>query len=335
MKITTKEVREAVKILDETVKQYKEEHPDKERNWRTYEQRTAERLKKAFKELKPLVHEAASSINFVSGETRGAKPSLTVEQRVLALLTKHLIGKSNRNMAAMFAIFSLLSDIDVSYKTVERFYSDHEVIVVLHNLHILILKKKGITKADCGGDGTGYSLHVKEHYATEAQKLKDKAKMNSKKTKFIYSFAMIDIISRMYICYGMSFKSEQEAFLNALSMMKELKLTVEINSLRLDRYYSCQYYVGLLNNKSEKVKMYLIPKKNATIKGDWEWKRMLHRFVNETKSYLEDYYQRNQTESGISEDKKRTGWKLGQKREDRLETANKLTHLWHNLYWYG
>ncbi len=27
----------------------------------------------------------------------------------------------------MFVIFSLLSDIDVSYKTVERFYSDPEV----------------------------------------------------------------------------------------------------------------------------------------------------------------------------------------------------------------
>src|SRR3989344_9126828 len=119
MKVNTKEVRDVVSILDDIVKEYKEEHPEKKRDWRTYEQRVAERLKTAFKDLKPLVHEAASSINFTSGETRGAKPSLTVEQRVLALLIKHIIGKSNRNMAAMFAVFSLLSDIDVSYKTVE------------------------------------------------------------------------------------------------------------------------------------------------------------------------------------------------------------------------
>ncbi len=65
--------RDVVKILDDIVKEYKEEHPEKERNWRTYEQRIAERLKTAFKELKPLVHEAASSIKFVSGETRGGK----------------------------------------------------------------------------------------------------------------------------------------------------------------------------------------------------------------------------------------------------------------------
>jgi len=176
MKIKTKEVRQVVSILDELIKKYKEEHPDEKRDWRTYEQRTTERLKTAFKELRPLIHEAVSSIKFISGETRGVKPTLTVEQRVLALLIKHLIGKSNRNMATMFTIFSLLNDIDVSYKTVERFYSDPEVIMVLHNLHILILRKKGITEADCGGDGSGYSLTISKHYATEAQKLKDSIK---------------------------------------------------------------------------------------------------------------------------------------------------------------
>jgi len=163
MKVTTKEVREIAAILDDIVKEYKEEHPAKERDWRTYEQRVAERLRVAFSELKPLVHEAASMVNFVSAETRGAKPTLTVEQRTLAVLIKHIIGKSNRNMAAMFVIFSLLSDIDVSYKTVERFYSDPEVIIVLHNLHMLILKKKGVEEIDGSGDGTGYALTVKVH----------------------------------------------------------------------------------------------------------------------------------------------------------------------------
>src|SRR3989344_9523941 len=142
MKVTTKEVRETNKILDDIIIQYKQESYKRKRNWRTYEQQVAERLKTAFRELKPLVHEAASTITFVSGETRGAKPILTVEQRTIAILIKHIIGKSNRNMSSMFVIFSLLSDIDVSYKTVERFYSDQEVIAVLHNLHLLILKKK-------------------------------------------------------------------------------------------------------------------------------------------------------------------------------------------------
>ena len=45
--------------------------------------------------------------------------------------------------ANMLVIFSMISGIDVSYKTIERLYSDDEVIIAIHNLHVLILKKKG------------------------------------------------------------------------------------------------------------------------------------------------------------------------------------------------
>jgi len=334
MKITTKEVRDTVKILDDIIQKYKEDNHKKERDWRTYEQRFAERLRKAFKELRPLVHEAVKPIEYVSGENRGSKSILSLEQKVLALLLKHLFAKSNRNMSAMLVVFSWLTDISVSYKTIERLYSDEQVILALHNLHALILKKKGVKQADCSGDGTGYALTVKKHYASEAQKLKDKIKKNAKiykKIQFIYSFTLMDIKTRMYVGYGISFRSEKEAFIEAVKITKNTG--IEINSLRLDRYFSAQSYVEFCHKNFGKMKVYLIPKKNATVKGSWEWKRMLYEFVNNTKDYLKEYYQRNQSESGISEDKKRVGWKLGQKREDRISTANICTALWHNLFW--
>jgi transposase len=336
----TKEIRDIVRILDDIVKEYKEEHPEKKRDWRTYEQRIAERLKTAFRELKPLVHEAASSIRFISGETRGAKPILTVEQRTLAVLIKHLVGKSNRNMAAMFVVFSLLSNIDVSYKTVERFYSDPEVIAVLHNLHILILKKKGVKEIDGAGDGTGYSLTIKTHYASAAQKLKDKIKdadtqsdKEHKKTLFIYSFNLIDIKTRMYAGFGTSFKSEKDAFETALQAAKETG--IEVTSIRLDKYYSAEAYVKICQEYLGKVKTFIIPKSNIATLGVGDWSQMIYDFAKNTKGFLEEYFQRNQSESGIAEDKKRTGWKLGQKRPDRIDTANMLTSLWHNLCWLG
>ena len=264
-----KEVRNVVSILDDIIKEYKEEHPAEKRDWRTYEQRVTERLKTAFRNLKPLVYEAVSSINFVSGETRGVKPLLTVEQRVLALLIKHIIGKSNRNMAAIFVVFSLLSDIDVSYKTVERFYSDPEVAVVLHNLHVLLLKKKGVKSVDGSGDGTGYGLNVKVHYASAAQKLKDKIKTGEeqerKKLLFVYSFALLDLKTRMYIGTGTSFKSEKEAYHFAVQMAKTAG--IDISSLRLDRYYSNQSDVESLVTTFGKIELYLIPKSNATVEG--------------------------------------------------------------------
>ncbi len=339
MRVETEQVRDVVAKLDDIIKKYKEEHPQKERDWRTYEQRVAERLRVAFRELKPLVHEAASSIRFVSGETRGAKPALSVEQRTLAVLMKHLVGKSNRSMSAMFVVFSLLSDIDVSYKTVERFYSDPAVIAVLHNLHALILKKKGVREIDGSGDGTGYSLTIKTHYASHAKKLKEKIKdadtqsnKESKKSLFVYSFMLMDLKTRMYVAFGTSFKSEKEAYNLAVGMAKDLGITIK--NMRLDRYYSGQSTVEFLVNNFGEMNLYLIPKSNATIEDSWPWKRMLFRFVNETTEYLEEYFQRNQSESGIAEDKRRTGWRLGQKRPDRVDTADMLTFLWHNLHWY-
>lgn len=342
MKVKTKGVREIVAILDDIIEDYKENSVEKKRNWRTYEQRLAERLRTAFGELKPLVQEAVSSMKISKGETRGSKPHLTLEQKILVLLLKHLIGKSNRNMSFMLALYMWLTNIDVSYKTIERLYSDQEVILGLHNLHVLMLKKKGVDNVDSGGDGTGYSLTIKKHYASEAQKLKDRVKENNDekvtdkeymKKAFVFFFAIIDIKTRMYVCYGTSFKSEQEAFFCAIAMLKELEIT--IISLRLDRYYSAQFYVDFINQHLGKVNIYFVPKSNATVKGSWDWKRMLYNFTMDPTAYLEEYFQRNQSESGIAEDKKRVGWKLGQKREDRIDTSNALTSLWHNLYWLG
>ena len=269
MRITTKEVREITSVIDDIIEEYKEKSTSKERDWRTYEQRVAKRLRTAFKELKPLVQEAAKSINIVKGEKRGAKPVLKLEQKVLALLLKHLIGKSNREMSFMLIIFSWLSDVDVSYKTIERLYSDQEVILALHNLHVIMLRKKGIKNVDCGGDGSGYGLSIKKHYATEAQKLKEKIKTSDgqnkkekkgkkkKKSVFVYSFVLMDIRTRMYIAYGTSFKSEKEAFLSAIKMLKEMDTEINIESLRLDKYYQ-QSYVEYLEKKLGKVTFYVM-----------------------------------------------------------------------------
>lgn len=142
MKVTNKKLTNTLVLIDDIIEEYKKETPKKKRDWRTYEQRLAERLKTAYKELKPLVKEAVKSLQMARGETRGVKAKLTLEQKLLLLLLKHLFGKSNRDMAIMVVIFSWLTDIDISYKTVERLYSDEEVTLALHNMHQLIIKKK-------------------------------------------------------------------------------------------------------------------------------------------------------------------------------------------------
>jgi transposase len=336
MVLRTRHVRAVTAILDNIIEEYKRETPKAKRDWRTYEQRLTQRIRTAIRELEPLIEEATNSLATTKAGRKGRKPELTLKQRVILLLLKHLFDRSNREMSAQLVAFSMLSGIDVSYKTVERLYSDKEALLALQNLHtLLLLKRKGVERADCSGDGTGYSLTVRKHYATEVQKLKDKVKSTKKSSKkkekmqFIYSFALMDLDTRMYIGYGTSFKSEKEAFLKAVKLAK----AVGIDSVRLDQYFSNQGCVELFKEEFGDVTVYLIPKKNTTVKGPWEWKQMLKRFVGDPKGYLHEYFRRNQSESGISEDKRRFGWKIAQRREDRVDTAAFCTTLWHNLFW--
>jgi transposase len=340
MDLTNKRLKKTLKLLDEKIAKYKKGTPKKKRDWRTYEQQIIVRLETAFDELRPLVYDAVSTIEVIRYETRGSKPKLSLEQKVLIILLKHIFGKSNRTMSAMFVLFSWLTGIKVSYKTVERLYSDDLVLVALNNLHKLIIDRKELEEADTSGDGTGYSLNIKKHYASYAQRLKDKAKEQPKKSgkkkrhlkkQFLYSFALMDIKTRIYIGYGCSFRSEQEAYKEAMSMVKQSG--VKVKSIRLDKYYSKQIFSKELTEHFKGIKCYFIPKSNATIKGSQSWKKMLTDFIKDTYQYLKQYYKRNQSESGFSEDKKRTGWQLGQKRYDRIHTANILTYVWHNLYW--
>ena len=280
----------------------------------------------AMRNLSPLIEDATTSIKIYRG--KGRKSDLTLKQKVTLLLLKELVEKSNRSMASMLTIFSLLSNIDLSYKKVERLYSDTEVEMAIYNLHILMLKKKRVRDVDASGDGTGYSLTIRKHYASEIQKRKDGAKVaeKSKKKIFVYSFKLLDLKTKMYICYGTSFRSEKEAFDKAMKMLEEID--VKLKSIRLDKYYSFPSYV----DRFEGTRVYVILRKNATLRGSWKWKRTMIEFVKNTLPYLEQYYQRENSESEFSVDKRQTGRKIEQKREDRIDMALACTNLWHNLF---
>lgn len=146
------------------------------------------------------------------------------------------------------------------------------MIVVLHNLHALILKKKCVKKVDDAGDGTGYSLTIKTHYASAAQKLKDKIKdeetqSEHKKRLFIYSFCLMDIITRMYIGFGTSFKNEKDAFEKALQVAQQTG--IQITRLRLDKYYSAEAYLKILPRISLQSKSIHCPKKQYCNNRTW------------------------------------------------------------------
>ncbi len=93
-------------------KKYVQEHPEEDRDWRTYQSEFSQRIKTAMKELDPLIGKAVSIMHIV--KRPGHSYSLSLDQRVKLILIKQLIGKSNRMFVNMLDIFSMLSGIDVS-----------------------------------------------------------------------------------------------------------------------------------------------------------------------------------------------------------------------------
>jgi transposase len=303
---------------------YKKEHPKQKREYAVYEQEFRQRFRNAMTQLPLLVTKAASGLMLYRG--KGDKPSLKVEDRLRLLLISQLAGKSNRMIAYMTQLFAVITGIDRSYKTIERLYSDQEVEIALFNLWMVLLEKKHVKETDSTGDATGYGLFISKHYASYAKKLKDNAKdAEHTKKAFVYKFALMDLRTKMYVCFGTSLLSEKQAFEKALQMLK--KTGIKVNSIRLDRYYSFPCYVNLFPEAT----VYIIPRKNAKLGHGIHWYETMKSFVEETMKHLEEYFKREHSESGWSADKKMFGWKVRQKREDRINTALYCRAIWHNL----
>jgi transposase len=109
----------------------------------------------------------------------GRPPKLDLEKKVNLFILARFLSKSNRGVEEALEYFQPLFGVDVSYKYIERLYSDPEVKLALHNIFVLLLKEEG-TSGDLAGDGTGYSVSVESHYRSDPK-------------KYVHFFALIDL----------------------------------------------------------------------------------------------------------------------------------------------
>ena len=285
-------------------------------DWKEYEKRYRIRMLGMSRDLRSMIDHAS---NIVVDEF-GRPSLLNAREKTFILLVKEIMRLSNRRMAYQLSLFGL--DLEISYKTVERLYSDPLVIMVLNNIFVETLGMKGVVSCHAIGDGTGYSLTVTKHYRSLREKHGEKVK----KGQFVYSFALMDLETRMYIGYAISMKSEKDAYRKAIDMIARLRIDLE--SVRLDRYYSGQ---SILDDFSENTRIFIIPRKNSRIRGSRRWREIIGRFMNDPIAYLREYFRRSNSESAFSADKRSTGHMIFQRRKDRIETSGFCRGLLHNL----
>jgi transposase len=195
--------------------------------------------------------QAAAAIK-IAGKPFGRPPNTSPKQKTHIILTKDLVQFSGRKMQNMLPIFAPLQDMDLSYKTIQRAYSNPLVKMIMHNMFTILVGRKGIRQSDVTGDGSGYSLTITKHYRSVREKSEVAAKSNEspanqapqhqtkeeKRKVFTFAFAMMDLQTHMYVGYGASLRSEKAAFEAALALMRDCG--VEPKSVRLDQYYAGQ-----------------------------------------------------------------------------------------------
>ncbi len=303
--------------IEELMSRYREEFSiPVTTNWRDYEYLYRQRMKGMALELRAMIDESSSFVV----EEFGRPSLLEAREKVFVILVKEIFRLSNRKAAYLLPLLGISKDI--SYKTVERLYSDPLVLMILNNLFISSVMRKGISSADTSGDGTGYSLTVTKHYRS----MREKDGEFVKEGKFVYSFALMDLATRMYVGYAVSVKSGKDAYHKALEMIG--KMRIDLKSIRLDKYYSGQ---SILDDFNENTMIFLIPKSNSRIRGRRNWREIIRRFMDDPMNYLREYFKRNASESGFSSDKRATGGLIYQRRKDRKETSGFCKGLIHNL----
>jgi transposase len=312
MKLMVKSAKEMLAVLDETketfFKDRKCTYPYTE--WEHKRAQVKERLHR----LPQYIHQAVETINREE-QKMGRPPKLDLEKKVNLFILVRFLNKSNRNAEESLQYFQPLFGVDVSYKYIERLYSDPEVKLALHNMFILLLKEEG-TSGNYAGDGTGYSVSVESHYRTDPRKFGK---------KFVHFFSLIDLATGMYVACGTSRLSEWDAFSKAVTMLKHIGATVK--SIRLDKYFSTRRVIRMFDRT---VSLFLVPKKNIVKIGAWA--PILMRMAASPIDFLSEYFHRNLCESGFSADKGRFGRSIKQKRTDRQETALFSNAFLHNLY---
>jgi transposase len=310
--LTNKQLQKTLDELDWLKKYYKEYFAvEKKPVSKEYDHKLRTEMRAVVERINADVDKATDSIRFINGKN-GRPPKDRVLLTKLHLF-QVLFEFTNREMECFSLMFLLNGEEAFSYKTIERAYSDPIVAMILHNLFVLSAGEP--RHVDSSADGTGIALFISKHYRKDREHDLKNEKETSDRKEYLMTVAILDLDTNQYVGYAAGFKSEKKLFEDALALAK--KMGFEFDSMRLDKYYAYQSIFGCVGNQT---KVIVIPKKNATVKGPKEWKKLLLALITAPFLFLADYFKRVASEYNFSKDKRRFGG-IRQRRQERIITA--------------
>ena len=105
-------------------------------DWKDYESSYKTRLRGMASELREMIHSSSD----ITVDEFGRPSLLNAKEKVFVILVKEIFRLSNRKAAYLLPLLGISKDI--SYKTVERLYSDPLVLMILNDLFIRSIRRK-------------------------------------------------------------------------------------------------------------------------------------------------------------------------------------------------
>jgi transposase len=319
--LTNKELEKAINdsklIRGLYVQRYGE---PKKKYTKEYDQKLRKLMKVVLKRINDDVVNAYEKIKI---QKNTGRPKKDRKQLARLFLVQNYFNMSNRDMEAFAELFVFTGCETYSYKTIERAYEDPVVQQILHNIYIMSCGEK--REIDCSADGTGQSLVIFKHYRTDRLKDLINKEETYKRKEYVYSVAVVDIKTNIYVGYAVGFMSEKKLFREAVSMVRENGF--KIKSIVLDKYYSHQ---NIFRYFDKNTKVITLPKSNATIRGSAQWKEMIKHFIRYPFGFLKRYFKREISEANFSRDKRKHGV-IKQKRKCRIINTCWARAVLHNI----
>lgn len=310
--------------------------PPRRRNWHLYDLAQTHELEEVLHLIRLVVDTDAAERGTMPADRRGGRPRVALADRLKVLLWQSYRAAANRPTESELRVLDLGLTSRFSYKTVERAYSDPEVIAALPRLLAITNRPIRGLETIFSIDGSGFPSSVRDHYrrARERQPTSDREAGYLPREPHTW----VRNVANVGVRYGLvaGWKSWTDGTLPEVHCYAEVFGEARGNHPEMARQlgdgaYSIRALVDLTTK--EGVDCRFLPRRNVNLKsfGVAGWKPSLWGLVVNPQGWLADYHRRSVSEVVWESLKARQPRKILKRLSRRRETEATLRAVTYNV----
>ena len=310
--------------------------PPRRRNWHLYDLAQTHELEEVLRLIQLVVDTDTAERGPPPLRRPKGRPRVPLPDRLKALLWQSYRGSANRPTESELRVLELGLASRFSYKTVERAYSDPEVIAALPRLLAITNRPLRGWETIFSIDGSGFPSSVRHHYRRERERQpkEDREAGYLPREPHTWGRNVADVGVRYGLVAG--WKSWTEGSLPEVHCYAQVFGETHGNHPGMvqqlgDGAYSIRAVVDLTAHQG--VNCRFLPRRNASLKsfGVAGWKPSLWGLVVNPQGWLAEYHLRSMSEVVWGAMKIRQPRKILKRRPHRRETEATLRAVTYNV----